>query len=411
MVALLTGHARRLSFGLLTAFSSSVGQTFFIALSVPFLLRDLSLGEGRFGLVYAGATLASGLSLPVLGRLFDRVSLAAYTTTTLGVLALAAVSLAFASHVAMLAVALVGLRLAGQGLLGHISQSTMARDFDVHRGKALGVAGLGYPLGEAVLPGLFLLAVAWFGWREAWLLVAGVLGLAIAPLAWWLATPSGGTRTNEAPFLPSARQLSFADLIADPLFRRVLPVVLVTPLVLTALFLYQGLLGQSRGWSAAWLATAFMGYAVTRAVTSLAVGPMIDRYTAKVLVPLHLLPMLVALIALSTSASAWVAPVYLGLLALTAGASGSVLSAFWAEVYGPSQVAAVRSVTTGLTIVSTAVSPALLGLLLEHGVGFQAIQVGGLGLCVLAVWSGWTAVSRPVGAAPVHTSAIVVDQP
>ncbi|MPY91358.1 MAG: MFS transporter, partial [Luteitalea sp.] len=65
MVELLTGHARRLSFGLFAAFASSFGQTFFIALSVPYLLSELAMGEGRFGLVYAAATLTSGLSLPV----------------------------------------------------------------------------------------------------------------------------------------------------------------------------------------------------------------------------------------------------------------------------------------------------------------------------------------------------------
>lgn len=407
MVALLTGHARRLSFGLLTAFSSSVGQTFFIALSVPYVLADLSLGEGRFGLVYAGATLVSGLSLPMLGRLLDRVPLVRYTTMTLVALTLAAALMAWATHLAVLALALVGLRLAGQGLLGHISQSTMAREFEAHRGKALGVAGLGYPLGEAVLPGLFLLAVGMLGWRYAWALVAVVLAAVVIPAAWWMAAPTSGRQAAGRTVAPAERQLTFADLMADPLFRRVLPAVLVTPLLLTALFLYQALLGQTRGWSAAWLATAFTGYAVARAVASLAVGPVIDRYTARILVPLHLLPMLAALVALSVSDSPWVAPVYLALVGVTAGASSSVLSALWAEVYGPSQVAAVRSVTAGLTVVSTAVSPAMLGLLLERGVGFQSIQLGGLVLSGLAAWSGWRAIRHPMTGQDVSPAVAV----
>lgn len=399
MVALLTGHARLLSFGLLTAFSSSVGQTFFLALTVPHLLRDLRLGEGRFGLVYAAATLTSGLTLPTAGRLMDRVPLGLYTVGTLGVLAAASLAMAMSTHVAVLGLALLGLRLAGQGLLGHISQTTMARDFVQHRGKALGLAGLGYPLGEALLPMGFVLVVAALGWRGAWVAIAAALVAVVAPLAWWLSGSGAAAAALPRPRHDDA-PLSLALLMRDRRFRLVLPAVVVTPLVLTALFLYQGLLGQTKAWSAAWLASAFVVYAASRALATLAVGPVIDRYTARAVLPLHLLPLAAALGTLALGASPWIAVVYFVLMGLTAGASGSVLSALWAELYGPSRVAAVRSVTAGVTVVSTAVSPAILGLLLERGVGFAVIQWAGVVLACAASIASWMAM-RPL-AVPVH---------
>jgi MFS family permease len=393
MVALLTGHARLLSFGLLTAFSSSIGQTFFLALTVPYLLHDLDLGEGRFGLIYAAATLASGLTLPAAGRLMDRYALGRYTLGTLAVLTGAAVTLAMSTHVVALALALLGLRLAGQGLLGHISQTTMARDFVQHRGKALGLAGLGYPLGEALLPTAFVLAVTALGWRGAWLAIAAVVVVVVAPVSWWL---SRSSEAHEA--LPHVRHdeapLTLTALLRDRHFRLVLPAVIVTPLVLTALFLYQGLLGQTKGWSAAWLASAFVVYAASRALATLAVGPIIDRFTARTVLPLHLLPLAAALATLALGAAPWVAVTYFVCMGLTAGASGSVLSALWAELYGPSRVAAVRSVTTGLTVVSTAISPAILGVLLERGVGFSVIQAVGVVLACAASVAAWVAM-RP----------------
>lgn len=393
MVALLTGHARLLSFGLLTAFASSVGQTFFLALTVPYLLRDLRLGEGRFGLLYAGATLTSGLTLPAAGRLIDRQPLGHYTLGTIAVLTVAAVALAMSTHVAVLGLALLGLRLAGQGLLGHISQTTMARDFVQHRGKALGLAGLGYPLGEAVLPTAFVLSVSTLGWRGTWMGIAVVLVTVIAPLAWWLSASSG---TGDA--LPHVRHdetpLSLATLMRDSRFRLVLPAVVVTPLVLTALFLYQGLLGQTKGWSATWLASAFVVYAASRALATLLVGPIIDRFTARAVLPVHLLPLAAALATLALGTAPWIALAYFVLMGLTAGTSGSVLSALWAELYGPSRVAEVRSVTAGLTVVSTAVSPAILGVLLERGVGFTVIQAAGVVLACGASVASWVAM-RP----------------
>ena len=136
----------------MTALSSSFGQTFFISLFVPRFMADFDLTKGDFGLLYGGCTLLSALCLPLLGSRIDHLELKRYTALTIGGLALAALTVSAAPHVALLALGIVGLRLSGQGLLGHISQTVMAREFAASRGKALGVAGLGYPLGEAVLP-------------------------------------------------------------------------------------------------------------------------------------------------------------------------------------------------------------------------------------------------------------------
>jgi MFS family permease len=394
MVALLTGHARRLSFGLFTAFASSFGQTFFIALSVPYILAELAMGEGRFGVLYAVATLTSGLSLPFVGRLIDRMPLRLYTSLTVIGLSAAALAMALAQHAFALAAAILGLRLAGQGVMGHISQTVMARDFTRNRGKALGLAGLGYPLGEAMLPGLFVAAAALVGWRGTWLAIAVLAMVVLLPLGIFLGHSQRPSEADHGEARVTLQRLTFRDLISDRAFRLVLPALMVTPLLLTALFLYNAVLGQAKGWSPAWLATAFTGYAVCRALASLGVGPVIDRWTARGVLPLYLIPLFLGLAILSTGASNWIALAYLCLVGLTSGASSSVMSALWAEMYGPSQVAAVRSVTAGLTITSTAISPPIIGLLLERGVGFDAIQYGGMLLIVGASVLAWWAVRR-----------------
>ncbi|MPY87579.1 MAG: MFS transporter, partial [Luteitalea sp.] len=144
------------------------------------------------------------------------------------------------------------------------------------------------------------------------------------------------------------------------------------------------------------LATAFTGYAVCRALASIGVGPFIDRWTAKRVLPLHLVPLLASMAILSAGAAPWIALAYLCLVGLTSGASSSVMSALWAELYGASQVAAVRSVTAGLTIISTALSPPIIGLLLERGVGFDAIQYGGVLLTLASSAIAWLALRRDI---------------
>jgi hypothetical protein len=136
-----------LGFGLVTALSSSFGQTFFISLFLTYFMTNFDLSKGEFGFLYGGCTPLSAMCLPMLGARINRLELKRYTALTIVGLAAAALAVSVAPHVAFLAIGIVGLRLSGQGLLGHISQTVMAREFAESRGNALGVAGLGYPLG------------------------------------------------------------------------------------------------------------------------------------------------------------------------------------------------------------------------------------------------------------------------
>ena len=61
-------HRRFLAFGLLMAFFSGVGQTYFIALFSAEFRTVFRFTHGGFGSIYAVATLASGLCVIWLGR-------------------------------------------------------------------------------------------------------------------------------------------------------------------------------------------------------------------------------------------------------------------------------------------------------------------------------------------------------
>ena len=134
---------RFLSFGLLFTFGSSFGQTFFIGLFSAELRTDFGLSHGEFGALYSGATLASAATLIWVGRHIDRVDLRLYAGLVGTVLAAACLALSWVESVLALAFALYVLRFAGQGLMSHVSTTSMARYFDADRGKAMGIASLG----------------------------------------------------------------------------------------------------------------------------------------------------------------------------------------------------------------------------------------------------------------------------
>jgi MFS family permease len=57
----------------------------------------------------------------------------------------------------------------------------MARAFSEGRGKALSVSGLGYPLGEGLLPMMVVLLIHAVGWRVSWGLLAAAIALLLLP--------------------------------------------------------------------------------------------------------------------------------------------------------------------------------------------------------------------------------------
>lgn len=185
-VSILRTNPRILSFGILLTLFSSFGQTFLISVFVPRFLESFALNTAQFGTLYAAATLTSASCLPYFGRLLDRVPLRRFSPAVGLGLAASCLTLAFAPNVALLFAAIVGLRLTGQGLLGLTASTTMARVFARDRGRALSVTGIGYPLGEGLLPLGVVILIHAVGWRVSWGVLGAVVVLLLLPIMSWL---------------------------------------------------------------------------------------------------------------------------------------------------------------------------------------------------------------------------------
>jgi MFS family permease len=378
-------HPRVLSFGVLLTLFSSFGQTFLISIFVPRLLEEFALNTAQFGALYAGATLTSAASLPFFGRLIDRVTLRTFSLAVGLSLVASCFAMALAPNVVVLFIAILGLRLTGQGLLSLTASTTMARVFTEGRGKALSVSGLGYPLGEGLLPMAIVLLIHAAGWRLSWGILGGIIAVLLLPGMISLlreVEPQHQREVAEHKTHPPKLQLW-----RDARFYLLLPGNLFLPVVLTALFLYQIPLAEARGWSAQTMAAAFIGFAVARMAASLIVGPWIDRWGAVRLFPVILIPVCVGLGALSVGSSSWIAFLYLALAGVSQGIASPMMTALWAEVYGVETLGATKSTVSMLGIFGTALGPLLLGSLLKAGVTFGTIIpiTAALGVVVVAV--------------------------
>lgn len=371
----LRSNLRWLGAGFLLSFSSSFGQTYFISLFSGELRDAFGLSHGGFGGLYTLATLASAATLVWLGKLADTQPLARLTAATITGLALTALAMAAVASPVMLVLVLYGLRLFGQGLLSHLCFTAMGRWYNAQRGRAIAVAALGFPAGEALFPIAAVGLALWIGWRETWVVAAGALLALALPLAYGLLR-HGRTPRNPEPAAGNGRarprDWSRGEVLRDPLFYALLPGVLAPSFILTGVFFHQVHLVETKGWSLALFAAAYPGYSAAAVAASLAFGWAVDRWNAGRLLPAYLLPMAAGLLLLGLTDAPWAALAFMALSGLTAGAATTLIGALWAEIYGTLHLGAIRALAVAAMVFSTGLAPGLMGALLDLGIGLEA---------------------------------------
>lgn len=402
----LWANRRFLAFGVLLAFFSSFGQTYFIALFGAEVRGAFALSHGDFGAIYAAATLASAAALIWAGRKIDDLDLRLYTALICAGLIVACASMALVPAAWALFGAIFLLRFTGQGLLSHTAITSMARYFAENRGKAISVASMGFPAGEAVLPIVAVSMIAAFGWRETWGAVAATLAVILLPLMLWLLKGHGERHRTWDEATRSARESDDArrhwsrgEVLRDPRFYVLLPSVLATSFIVTGVFFHQVHIVEAKGWTMTWFAACFAAYAAAQTAASLATGILVDRFGGYRLLRYYLLPLVAALVGLGLATHALVALWFMVLAGLGSGAVAVVHGAVWAEIYGLKHIGAIRALSTSLMVFSTALSPAILGWLIDAGIGVEALMLGCAayaGLAALLVRFGLPALERRI---------------
>jgi predicted MFS family arabinose efflux permease len=289
-------------------------------------------------------------------------------------------------------VAFLILRLTGQGLMTHIEVTSVARYFGRRRGTALALTAMGLPLAEAVTPALAVAMIAAYGWRTAYAAV-GLFVLAVAlpgllRLIW--ASPAFNAPPRRSPHEGSPRALDGLRIVLrSRYFWWVLPILLFLPFASTALIFHIESIGAAKGWTRHLVASGFVAFAAAHAIGLLLSGPLVDRITAPLMMPLMNVPLVIGIAILGLADHPIGLFLFLALLGLSAGAAKTAGGAVWAEVYGVASLGSIRSFAAMLMVAGTAAGPATLGLLLDAGISMAALALGiaasGLAGSVLAL--------------------------
>jgi MFS family permease len=374
-------NRRFLAFGFLVAFASSFGQTYFIGIFSPSIQAEFGLSHTAWATTYLCGTLASAMLLPWSGKRIDDTSLRRYTLVALGILVLGAGLMVLAEGVIMLAFCIFLLRQGGQGLMSHISVTSMARYFDAGRGRAIALATMGFAAGEACLPIIALAVIGAMGFRYSFGVVAIMLMVVLMPLLLWLLVGhdkrheehvrelAGPTTKKES----ETRSWTRREVLRDLRFYLLMPGLLAPALIVTALFFTHLNLADAKGWSHAWITGSYVIYAGATTVVALFCGPLIDRIGATKLVPAMLLPMAAGLLVAGSLRQPWAVWPYFIFLGSSIGISHTAVSAMWAEIYGVGSIGAIKSVVTALAVLASAIGPVIMGGCMDAGIPIEEV--------------------------------------
>jgi MFS family permease len=376
---LLRRHARAIGLGFALTYLSSFGQTFFISLSGPNIRDAFGLTNGSFGLIYSAATLSSGLLMIWVGSIIDRVNIRLYATIAMLGLAAAALSLSLAPNVLMLGLSLFALRLFGQGMLSHAGVMSTARLHEGVRGRAVGAAALGFPAGEATLPGIAVALIALWGWTNTWRTAA--LALVVCLCVGWLIglILKPGDAEPDGSFQARGRDATgprWIDILRDGRFLALVPTMLGYPAIVTAYFFHQRFIAEAQGWPLELLASSITIFALVSVAVAVLTGSLAGRFGAVRLSHFYLLGLILASLALAAFTGPALAPVFFAFIGMSAGATNVIVAAVLAELFGTKHLGKIRALAGSIMVAASAATPGLIGLLLDAAVSLEAISLG-----------------------------------
>lgn len=369
---------RFLFFGLLVKFFSSPGQTFFLSMFSSSFRDSLGLGEEFYNVAYSVATLASAVTISIVGPNLDKITSLRGTQFIAWGLIISSILMSFTHWVFMWCICLFLVRFAGQGMMGLTAQTAMIRWFHSNRGKALGLTSIGFSIGEIIFPLFIPLCINLIGWRMSWWVVAGLVFVFV--ILW---IPSLAQKRDEfvdvdqekskGSGFSSGPAFTRGMILKDVRFYLFTPSMMVLPMVATGLIWNQSGIAEWRGWDQDWMIRSFIGFGVGRLLFSLIAGPLVDKYSAIRIFGIFLIPVSIAVTAPLISGGLWVPWLLYILLGLGQGLAGVTGSALWPEIYGTKHIASIKSFTNTFAVFSTALGPGVISFILKLGHDFDTV--------------------------------------
>ena len=363
-------------FGFIFTFFSSFGQSFFLGLFNAPIRSDLGISHGKFGSIYATATICSSLLFVWVGKKIDDYKLFNYSFFVIILLFISSLFFSNINSIIFLFFGIFLMRFSGQGLMSHTSSTAISRYFEKSRGKSLSISWLGLSTAEFILPVLVIYFLTIYSWREVWLGIS-ILIIIILPLIiiFTIKKISFNSREENSIFKHKIiiKNWKRSEVLQDYRFYIISLNMLAMPWIFTGIAVYQSFISESKFWDIYTIPKAFMIYSIASIFTLSCAGFLVDRFTSRKLIPLMNLPLLLSMVVLIFSSQPISAYLFLGLIGVSNGFANVLGTSTWAEIYGVKYIGGIKALTTALMVFSTAFGTAIFGLLIDNGFSIENI--------------------------------------
>lgn len=108
------------------------------------------------------------------------------------------------------------------------------------------------------------------------------------------------------------------------------------------------------------------------------------------------------MLALWLSNSVWVTPFYLIMTGISSAIASTLATALWVQLFGPAQLAKVRSAVEAGTVLASGASPVIMGVLIDNHI---ALRVQAL-LCLVFILAASLVATRVRAGVPENETDI-----
>src|SRR6056297_2493756 len=374
ILAFLRDNAPWLTAGVLLTFLSSFGQTYFISVFAREIRAGFGLSHGEWGGIYTLGTTASALVMVWAGGLTDHFRVRVLAPIVLLLMTAACLSMALNPVWWLLPLVIFALRFTGQGMTSHLAVVAMSRWFIATRGKALSIATLGFALGEALLPLVFVALLAVYDWRMLWV-ASAIIALCGIPVIHRLLrlerTPQSLAETDQSVGMGS-RHWTRNQALFHWLFWFMVPALLGPAAFNTAFFFHQVHFAELKGIPHVQLVALYPFYTAVGIIAMVLSGWALDRFGTARLIPFFQLPMVAAFAIFAFTDSTLTLLAGLFFLGLTTGANTTLPNAFWAEFYGTARLGSIKAMAAAVMVFGSAIGPGLTGMGIDLGLGLES---------------------------------------
>ncbi|MBO24369.1 MAG: MFS transporter [Verrucomicrobiales bacterium] len=378
------------------------GQTMGFSVFTDVLIEELGLSRVQLSLAYCLGTVASGLTLPWLGRVLDRwgerrMAVASVLATGLVLFYLAncgviSQALGQALPAAAAAFIVIGLgfymiRAAAQGVLSMTCRNAIGKWFDHRRGLALAISGVLVSFSYSFAPRGLDWLIDRYGYDGAWLRMGVVTIVIMAPIAWLLFrdTPEeaglemdGGKVASAAaanPDMQIHREFTRGEALRDYSFWVFNLTFSFYGLYATAFTFHILSLASEYQFADERILSLFVPIAATSVLTNLVFGAINARLRLKWLLLVMNLGCLSATLGMLFLDKPGGVPAYVIGNGIASGGFVSLTGIVFPRFYGRLHLGAISGVNMSAMVIASGLGPLAFGLCQQFSGSYRGILV------------------------------------